>query len=1204
MHQQKIWQIKKADEQKIHEIIEALDISETMASILVNRGFQTPHEINRFFNTDLNSMQSPFDIPGMKEGAKVILEAIKSGKSILIYGDYDVDGITSTVLMLRFFNKFGITADYYIPDRFAEGYGLNANAIDIAKRRGIDLIVTVDCGISAYNEAEYVKELGMEMIITDHHQIPDVLPNARAIINPKLYDKEHPWSHLAGVGVALKLAQAITILAEKNDDCWQDLIYLSAIGTVADLVPLVEENRIIVKEGLKQIESNPSLGVKALLEVSGLLKESVTSESIAFGLAPRLNACGRLNKADIGLKLLLSDDLQESLELAEILNKNNQMRQSLEREILDEALAKIETQIDLEKDKVIVLSGENWHPGVIGIVASRIVDKYYRPTIILSIDKGMAKGSARSISGFHLYEALEQAKEILVNYGGHEMAAGLTIEEENIPQLRAYLNARANEVLQKKDLLKVVDIDTEVMPEQLNEGIVEELSMLAPFGNSNPIPVLLVRSMEMQSCYSVGTNGDHLKLRIRNRDKVYDGIAFRMGSLKEELECLISSDLAFVPEMNTWNGKTRLQLVVKDIKSHYEPDNPYEETSFLDRLYQEGDIWLEDNYYRDIVDCQEFHTKIVGVSFENRQELLSEIVDGDSVRLVRESDNIYDAYAIGVFFGEGKLGYLNARLAKNLSIAIDNGIQYEAYINQVTGHDKECLGANICIKKIEFNQKNDFNNIKNELLGLKEKDVENKIKQAVLGTYEYHEKQREAIESLKNGINSLVILGTGRGKSAIFQTMAAYLALKSKKITIIVYPLRSLVNDQYRHLKEKMFSLGIEVAAINGSMSILEKQNVYKRMMQGSLDIILTTPEFLHYNIEKFQSFIENIGLFVIDEAHHLAEGKRKGYRMLANNWNKLGQPLVLAVTATANDDAAKKIVKEMEIKNCIVEDYERINLKIIDKREEKDKLAYLIRLVNSGDRVVTYVNSRKQAYQLASELRFYCPNNKSLIGYYHGGLNGESRKSLEQMFQNGALKVMVTTSAFGEGINIPDIKHVVLFHLCFSKAEFNQLSGRAGRNNEEAFIHILFGDRDKKLNELILESVTPSRDVLAKLYVYLREMARKENPFQITNRELAEAISKQGFKNFREQSATTCLGVLEEMGLLLREVEGSKRYIHMVPPPPGKLDITDSVRYLEGWGEWEEFQEFAKIALNDSENDILKAINRPIYPNKLFLFE
>jgi single-stranded-DNA-specific exonuclease len=382
-------------------------------------------------------------------------------------------------------------------------------------------------------------------------------------------------------------------------------------------------------------------------------------------------------------------------------------------------------------------------------------------------------------------------------------------------------------------------------------------------------------------------------------------------------------------------------------------------------------------------------------------------------------------------------------------------------------------------------------------------------------------------------------------------------------------------------------------------MNVEEKKEFFLRMVQGKIDIILTTPEFLVFHVEKFVDIKNRLGLFVVDEAHHLAKGKRRGYRQLKKAWNTLGRPLALAVTATADDETAQKIIDTVLCECVVIEEHIRKNLKLIDRRREGDKLAYLIKLIAEGERVVVYVNSRKQSFQIASELRSYYPPVKDEIAFYHGGLHSQHRKRLEEMFRSGELRVMVTTSAFGEGIDIPDIKHVVLYHLCFSRTEFNQLSGRAGRNNEEAFIHILFGEKDKTLNELILEGTVPSREMLGKVYLFIRDKMKETNPLALTNSEIREAMQKAGIKNFREQTASASLAILEEMGLVLREVEGNKRYIHFVPPPQGKLDLTDSVRYLEGMDEWDEFVDFAGSVLNETEDDILAKINKPIYPRE-----
>lgn len=1197
MRSKKIWRIGNCDSKVVEKIQKKYGLSRIVAQILGNRNLTSSQDIHAFLYGDINDLRDPYEIPGIEAGTKRVMEALQNNESILIYGDYDVDGITATTLLTSLLRKLGGNVRYYIPDRLKEGYSLNKNALLDAKKAGTDLVITVDCGIASQEEAIYAKEIGLGLIITDHHQLPPALPQAQVVINPKIAGSDLPWSDLAGVGVAYKLAQAIAKKLDQEQLC-EELLDLVTIGTIADIVPLHGENRILVKEGLKCLNKIGRPGLLALLDVCSLKTNEIAAEQISFMVAPRLNACGRLSDAKLGVELLLCSDEKVVRDLAVFMDQENRKRKDIESQIMDDAVEEIENKVDLSQDKIIILASYNWHPGVLGIVASRVAEKYYRPTILINLEEGIGKGSGRSIPGCNLYEALTNQKNLLLNFGGHEMAAGLSVKEENIPLLRENLNYYIREYLNDKDMIPIMKADSEVYCEEINKELVYELNKLAPFGCNNPQPVLIVRNREVASCKEVGANSKHLKCMVAGKNTCLDGIFFKHGSLKASIESWSKCDFAFVPEINNWNGFSRVQLVIKDIKPHREPDNPFVPLPFLDRLYLEGEVWLEDDYYRDIVNREEFYTKLVGVTFENRQEVIKNICDGVQVEIKREPDNPYDSNAIVITLSEEKLGYLNAKLARNLAATLDKGVPYEAYISQVTGRDKAQLGVNICIRKIETVIKQEKLKLtKGKLELLPVLDLEGLIREAVLGEYSYHEKQEEALRCLKDGKNSLIIFATGRGKSAVFQSLAPYLAVVKKKITLIVYPLRSLVNDQYQHLQDKLSPLGLSLVAINGSLNGDEKQICFNKLLQGSADIVLTTPEFLAYHIEKFKLVAEKIGLFVVDEAHHLAQGKRRGYRQLRKCWRELDKPLSLAATATANDEVAQKIKRDLEIETVVIDDYERTNLNLIDKRGETDKLVYLINLVSRDERVVIYVNSRKQAYQLAGELRLYYPKAKDEIGFYHGGLNSEDRGELEEMFRRGSLRVIVTTSAFGEGINIPDIRHVVLYHLCFSRTEFNQLSGRAGRDNEEAYIHMIFGEKDKKLNKMIIESAAPSREVLARFYMYLRSQANAQNPLEMTNQQFMEVMQKQGMKNFREHSATACLAVLEELGLVLREVAGSKRYIHFVPPPPGKLKLTDSVRYMEGYDEYQEFESFVEFVLNEKSSKILETINKPIFP-------
>ncbi|MDX9870990.1 MAG: single-stranded-DNA-specific exonuclease RecJ [Clostridia bacterium] len=1199
MREKQIWQIGTTD-QAVLSLSKELGISAVLARVLGNRGFKSADAVKAFLRANMDDLQDPLVLPGMQEGMARVYQAITQGEHILIYGDYDVDGITAVAVLYSFLQQAGGRVSYYIPQRLEEGYGLNIEALDKAKAQGIDLVLTVDCGIAAVEEVRYASSLGLEMVITDHHEPPEILPQAQAIINPKLADSLQPWSELAGVGVAFKLAQALGKPFGLEAYCLE-LLDLVALGTIADIVPLRNENRILVKEGLKRLQNSARPGVAALLAVSGNNNYEVNSEAIGYFIAPRLNASGRLGKADKAVELLITADTAAAQEIACALDSENRARQELETNILEQALALLEEQVDLARDKVIVLAGQNWHHGVIGIVASRLVDKFYRPALVISVEDGVGKGSGRSIPGFNLFESLQRHKNYLLNFGGHGMAAGLSLEEAQIPAFRESLNRYAEETLTEKDLIPVLKADCEVLWPELSRALAEEIAMLAPFGYHNPCPLLILRNKQLAHCKEVGSKKNHLKMRVLGDDGYLDGIAFQKGAYKGALVSSDGYDLAVVPELNTYRGHSRLQLIIKDLKPALERDNPYIPLSFLDRLYAEGEIWLEDDYYRDIINREEFFTKAVGVTFAERQSVLSRIQDGDSAELVREPLNEYDANAVAVFWQGEQAGYLNACLSRVLAPVIDAGARYEAFVTQVTGRDKDTLGLNLCIKRTtRETDKVSLQQARTELQKLTPEELAPKIRQAVIGALPYHPKQEEALQELQAGRNTLAILATGRGKSAIFQSMGAHLALVKNQVSVIVYPLRSLVNDQLQRLRLKMAPLGVTAEAITGSMNLGEKQDFFVRLGRGEIDIVLTTPEFLSFHVDKFALIQHKIGFFVVDEAHHLAKGKRRGYRMLKSSWERLGRPLALAVTATADDETAQRIADTLLCESAIIEEHVRTNLRLTDRRGERDKLAYLLELTARGEKIVIYVNSRRQAYQLASDLRSYYPPAKEEIGFYHGGLHSEYRKSLEEMFRSGELRVMVTTSAFGEGIDIPDIRHVVLYHLSFSHAEFNQLSGRAGRNNEEAYIHILFGERDRTLNELILESAAPSRELLGKLYVLLRDKAKETNPLVLTNAELKEAMQKAGVKNFREQTASAALAILEEMGLLLREVEGGKRFIHFAPPPPGKLDLTDSVRYLEGLEEEEAFAEFAGSVLGEPEAKLLAGINKPIYPKKI----
>ncbi|MBQ5615884.1 MAG: DEAD/DEAH box helicase, partial [Peptococcaceae bacterium] len=655
--------------------------------------------------------------------------------------------------------------------------------------------------------------------------------------------------------------------------------------------------------------------------------------------------------------------------------------------------------------------------------------------------------------------------------------------------------------------------------------------------------------------------------------------------------------IAFNMDKNTFNGRTSLQMLIKDMKPYRRPD----QMTLLDRLFFYKDEYLKDDPYHGIAEQDQFFTKIVGVTFDNRQELLAELQVGQELDLVHEKDNPHDEHAIAVYADGAQLGYLKRNIARHLSENFDNGVQYQAVVVQVTGSVDKNLGANIFIQKVQEQNQDALEEqqaTRAELESLDEPELKERIRQAILGQHAYRPKQAEALDALYSGDNVMAILGTGRGKSAIFQAYSAYLALWKRKTSIIVYPLRALVNDQYQSLQKKLQPLGLEVCLATGALEGEERAAFFKRVMEGRVDLILTTPEFLVYNKHRFMELSGRLGMVVIDEAHHLAS-RRQGYKQLPSTLKEIYPQQILAVTATASDDVAEHIMKSLDLTTVVIDPHVRDNLILVDQRSNYKKADYLIDLARTGEKVVVYLNSRHKAVQLAELLREKVPPAlQNSICYYHGGLTSGDRLAIENAFREGSIKVIVTTSAFGEGIDIPDIRHVVLYHLSFSGEEYNQLAGRAGRDGNPAKVHLLYNQRDEMLNRNVLSSSCPSREVLGKFYKLLQLLIQGKPAIELTNHELCELVKRERIAEPTESCISGWLGIFEELGFLEREREGAKRRIIMTPSPT-KMDLLSSLRYQECMAELDDFQRYLEIAFDHSKDTLLKAINQPIYPKQ-----
>jgi single-stranded-DNA-specific exonuclease len=502
----KTWKTKPVNPAIQNAFSQELNISKITAQLLSNRGIDSAKEAGEFIACSLSSCHDPFLMKGMSRAVERIKSAILSKEKILIYGDYDVDGMTAVTVLYTALKNLGAIAQTYIPNRVEEGYGLNVGAIKKAERDGVSLIVTVDCGIGSFVEIDHAKAYKIDVIVTDHHEIVgDRLPGAYAIINPLQEGCGYPFKHLAGVGIAYKLAKA---LYEGTQFLAEDFLDLVSLGTIADIVPLRGENRILAKHGLGEMNRSPRIGLEALVEASGLNGKEISSGHIGFILGPRINAMGRTGSPQKALELLMASDKAQALILAKMLNAENRNRQKIEAGILEEALSKVEREVNFKDHKVIVLGSENWHPGVIGIVASRIADRFYRPTILVSLDGKHGKGSGRSIDRFNLFDAILRCKDLLIGFGGHEGACGITIEKDKLNDFREMINSLKYKDAPEEIFSPQLDIDMEILLNDLTESVIGEIERLAPFGEENPRPVFSSRNLLVrEGTRQIGKNG-------------------------------------------------------------------------------------------------------------------------------------------------------------------------------------------------------------------------------------------------------------------------------------------------------------------------------------------------------------------------------------------------------------------------------------------------------------------------------------------------------------------------------------------------------------------------------------------------------------------------------------------------------------------------------------------------------------------------
>jgi len=541
-----------------------------VARILAGRGFVRPDEARAFLNPKLSELLDPFLLSGMEAAADHILRAIRAGKRICVFGDYDVDGLTATAVLLLALRSLGADAFHYIPHRLREGYGLHSEAIDQVAAHGAQLIVTVDNGITAVEEIAYAGVLGIDVVVTDHHQPGPELPAALAIVNPNQPESFYPHGRLSGAGVAFKLAHALLKLAgvsaEEGRSILGGMLELVALGTLADIVPLDGENRILARWGLQRLAKSQRAGLRALLELTGRNGKPATAYTVNYVLAPRLNAAGRTGDAEVGLRLLLTDDPHQAAELARHLDRLNDERRGLEKDILDDSIDLLQSRGHLEQDRVLVAEGEGWHVGVLGIVAARIAERFNRPVVVLAVERNLAKGSARSILGYNIHEGLMACGDLLLGFGGHAAAAGLRLSVDRVGPFREAINEHARETLGDECPDPPLEIDAPVAPEEIDFGLIDALHGLEPYGQENPEPVFALYGTRLTGPPRVvGTS--HLRLDVAAGNRSFKAIGFNLAPLAETCEAAGGRiDLAFMPRLSEWRGDRSVELQLRDLR--------------------------------------------------------------------------------------------------------------------------------------------------------------------------------------------------------------------------------------------------------------------------------------------------------------------------------------------------------------------------------------------------------------------------------------------------------------------------------------------------------------------------------------------------------------------------------------------------------------------------------------------------------------
>ena len=1075
----------------------------------------------------------------MDVAAERLARAVHGRERVAIYGDYDADGVTATAILVRGLRRLGVVVEYYVPERRTEGYGLHSHAVVRLASAGVGLLVAVDCGIGATSAAEVARSAGLDLIVLDHHEPVGPLPAAAAVVHPRrrtagadaqdgLPADRHGrhGTEFCAAGLSYQAWRALCTRLERHDDDG-DLLELAALGTVADMAPLLGDNRILVARGLEQMGSSRVLGLRALMEVAAV-RTPLGVRDLSHALAPRLNAAGRLAHAASAVRLLTTEDPEEAGAVAAELDGLNKERRALCEQVLAEAVQEVERG-GLGEYPALVLAREGWHPGVVGIVASQLVERYYRPAVLIALHEGVGKGSARSIPPVHLVEALSQAAPCMTAFGGHAMAAGLTIPVDAVEGFRsAFVGAVAGR-LRDGDLEPVVRIDAEIPLESATLEQTAELVRLAPFGSGNEPPVFATRGLRVHSTRLMG-DGAHLRMIVGDGTHTAEAIAFRHGDIAELLAFTQTRvDLAYLLEENRWRDVSSVRLIVRDLQTPglKSAEVTSSTAQLLGRLFERADDYL-DLERREVEDADAFHTKVVGVTFEGRQAAVASVRAGEALRLARDPRNPRDPHAIMVCLGDGRqLGFLRAALAARLAPAMDAGARYTATATALTGGGDRAWGLNIHLGREATWE--------GEMVEGRGGPLDGLVSELSRGR-PLSGRQQEILDAVLAGVPVAARFGPGRGLLPTAVTAAAALVSRGDGPVVVVLPRSGIVDAWYGLAGAWLRRAGLRAAGVHGLFPAQDAARVGAAWGRGDLDVLFASALWVEQRMPEAGAVVA-----VLDP--HSPESD------LALLRERCGGRLRLLV-GTLPGEALGQAAGAVGIGRLVAAAPPRRSLRVVDRRGRPTDEIGLGNGRARQEKTLVLTGDAGSSVTAARHLRVRHPDVAGIIAYYHSGLPAALRRVIEDLFAAGQLATLVAGAYLVAPALPEDITRVVALGLPPDPLLAGDCLGSGGLKGQAATAELWFGPDELDAAAVRLEARCPSRETLVRCYHEIRARGRA--------REGSETALPAGV-------LSACLAILVEAGVLAREDAEDPGGRYTLPDTGARGDLGRSLRYREG---------------------------------------